>query len=432
MRGHAYLGSGRVRDADESYRHALGVVNDYPEAQVGIAQLAWRQGDLTGAREQLKNVQKQHPDVAASWSLLGEMALSEGKADEAEKAFSKAIALRHYVNTDVAKRALARAQQGKYDEADEDLRTLKKYGLRKHPYVNYVAGINYFKQRKYRQAEAEFQSAINRVPDFYQATMYLAATNLILGNLEQALQFAQKASSQAPYAVGPQRILAAVYLRQSKLEEADQILQQARARHANDAEILRLSATLSWLEGDPKRAMEYAKQIEDPHSGSPGENYTLMVAKLLNNQQLDNAVDAGATGNASAQQEYVRKLLYAIEAFKARNFELAVTRAKKLHEQFPERIDPLNLLAGCYLATADWSEARKYLNEVLELDSTDPTAVKNLAKPERQQGHLDKAESLLTGYLKKKVQDQDAALLLAKLLTAKGSHKKQLTSFLMR
>ena len=190
LRGNAFIGENKLDEAAEAYHRALELEPELTSAQLGQARLAAIHGNEEEAHNSIEKALAGNPESAEAFSLLGDLELGEGNAAAAETAFSKAIKLRPYLygknNIDMVKRAQARVQLGKYAEADTDIQALKKAGLNDYPFVNYVAGLSYFYQKKYAEAAIAFDASHNMNPSYRPAEYYLAVTHYLLGNFEQA------------------------------------------------------------------------------------------------------------------------------------------------------------------------------------------------------------------------------------------------------
>jgi len=418
LRGYAYLGKGDADKASGAYARALEYSPGFAEALTGQAQLAWYADEPEKARQLVDQALSNDKGLAAAWSFLGEIELKQKDPAAAEKAFTNAIKLRYYVSSDMAKRALARANMGKFDEAHADLEFLKKHKMGSHPYVKYVEGVTYFKQEQYKEAAQEFESAVTVAPRFLEATTYLSITNFVLGNMEQALKFGQSAMAQAPYSVFLKRLVASIYIRRSEYDHAESVLREALKEKADDEETLAMLSGVAMLRGDAKKGADYAQQVASLKPDDRRAQDMVLLTKLLAGQRIDQAVMNDAQGTSNEEDDYSRQLMFALGLIRQGDPQMALERGRALHEQFPDRVDPMNVIAASYLAMAQWDNARAQLEMVLKVEPNNPSAARNLAKLETQQGHLGRADTLLTDLLQAHPQDEEAALMLGEV-TAK-------------
>ena len=425
LRGQAYVLKGQFEQARLVLERALELEPKTTEALVGMAIMQAMQREYDAARQSAALALEADPDFPEAWSILGELEWSQGKAAEAETAFGNAIQNRAYPTLDRAKRALARIQLQKFPDAEADIQELKKNGWKDHSYVNYVAGLIRFRQKQYAEAADAFEASYNADPSFMPNQMYLAISRFLLGQTQQARQHAQAVYAKAPHAQAVGRLLGAVNISLQEYAAAQDVLQATLRNAPEDKATLRMLTTISLLEGDAAQGMEYSKQLAALEPESKQAQEMFMVAKLMANQPID---APNAKKPVDEAGDYSREFLLALEAFRNNQFEAALEQAKKLHALYPDRIDPLNLIAACYLATGQWDQAKVELDKVLALQPKEPSATRNLAKVEAQRGHLDQSKTLLRSLLKERPGDEEAALLLAEIETRLGNPEASLVA----
>lgn len=417
LRGQALLAKERPGDAQQALEHALSLDDKAPQALVGMAMLHAAQRQYDKANHFLDLAIKAKPSFADAWSARGDLDLLLGKAADAEKAFSRAIEERHYPSMDLAKRALVRTQLGKFQDAQADIDNLKKLGARNDPFVNYAAGVNYFYQKKYNDALLAFQeSAANTQSPFLPTQIFLATTHLVLGNTEQALSDAKSAYLQSPDSLAAARLMGAVQMRRSEFGAAEAVLDKALRESPKDENILRMLTTTSLLQGETVKAVKYAKEAESLNPDSDQNKNMLMLAKLMDGQPSD--VDPTPKGEAqrgtdNGDRNYTREFLKAATAFRDNKIQSALERAQKLHERYPDKADPVKLMAACHLALGEWDEAKVDLEQALKIAPDDLSSVVNLAKVELQQNNPQRTRTLLKGVLDAHPGNEEVALLLA-------------------
>lgn len=361
------------------------------------------------------------PESAEGWSLLGDIRSAQDNLTEAEVAYSSAIEFRKYPALDIAKRAQVRVQLDKFADAEADINTLKQKGYKDHPYVNYVAGVNYFKQKKYSEAEQAFQASYTSLPSSLQTEVYLATTHYILGNLEQAHSFAERVYTKAPRSLRARQLLGAIQISRSELNAATEVLKTSLDDSPDNTMVLSMLGTTSLLQGDTSQGVKYAEKVLSLAPESRQAQDMLMVAKLMDGQALDKDAASDQGLPLTEGDEFTRELLYAVESFRDGNIGQALEQAQKLNEKYPDKIEPINLIAACYLAVGQWDKAKIELERVLAIQANEPSAARNLAKVEIQQGNLERARTLLKALVEEYPGDEDAILLLAVIETRLGS-----------
>ena len=90
LRGEVFFKTQRWQEAARAYQDAvtLGDSGTWPLLQ--LARCRWRLKDLDGAKGAVAAALERDPTVASAWVMLGDLAVREGKLDEAETMFERA------------------------------------------------------------------------------------------------------------------------------------------------------------------------------------------------------------------------------------------------------------------------------------------------------------------------------------------------------
>lgn len=421
LRGQAFIAKGRLDMAQQALEQALEIKADSVQALIGMAALHGYQRHYDIARLWIEKALKADSSSVDAWSTLGDLELTQGRFAEAEKAYDNAIKRRATPYFEQAKRAQVRTQLKKFQEAAADIKTLQEAGFKDHPYVNYIAGLNYFAQKNYQDAATAFQASYQAAPAFLPNRIYLATTHLMLGNTEQALNHAQLIFAAAPRSGAAKTLLGSILIRRAEYDGAKDILQKTLTNSPNDPKALGMMATVAMLEGDTANGLEYAKKLAALEPDSKQAQDMLMVAKLMAGEALDKTISQAGKQAAATGDAYTRELMLALAAFRDGKLKEVIERAKALHARYPDKVDPPKLMAACYLAAAQWDQGKTELEKVLKLQPNEPSATRNLAKVEALQGNYQQAKILLQPLLKAQPGDTEAAQLLANSETRLGN-----------
>jgi cellulose synthase operon protein C len=326
--------------------------------------------------------------------------LAQGRLNEAEKAFDQAIKHRAIPHQEQIKRAQVRIQLKKYPEAAADIKALRDAGLKDHPYVNYVAGLNDFAQGRYREALPSFEASYAVNPDYLPNRVYLATTQLQLGNTEQALSHAQQIASIAPRSVTAQGLLGSVMISRAEYGAAKEALQKILARFPDEPQALSMMATVALREGDTAKGLEYARKLAAAEPDSKQAQDMLMIAKLMAGEALDSSIHKAGAQAAAAGDAYTGELMAALAAFRDGNLKQALDSAKAMQTRYPDKVDPPKLAAAVYLAAGQWDQGKAELEKVLKLQPGEPSATRNLAKVEAIKGNDRRAKELIAPLVK--------------------------------
>ena len=421
LRGQAYVAKGQFALAQEALEQALQIKPDSLQALIGMTALNGFQRNYEVARQWVDKALKADASSADAWSALGDLEQAQGRLAEAEKAYDSAIKYRATPFLERAKRAQVRIQLKKYTEATADLKALQDAGLKDHPYVNYIAGLNYFAQKNYRDAAAAFQASYTVAPDFLPNRIYLATSQLQLGNTEQALGHAQQIAAAAPHSQTAQGLLSSVLLGRGEYAGAKEVLQNLLAKSPSDPQALAMMATVALREGDTAKGLEYAKKLAALEPDSKPAQDMLMVAKLMAGEAIDQTISQAGKQAAVTGDAYTLDFTLALAAFRDGKLKQALESAKALQARYPDKVDPPKLAAAVYLAAAQWDQGRAELEKVLKLQPGEPSASRSLAKVEAIKGNHQRAKDLMQPLVKQQPGDAEAARILAAAETRLGN-----------
>lgn len=409
MRAQALLLQGKLDEGGALLEQALQIDGRSVAALIGMSVLQVQRRDVDAARQWLARAIQAEPTSPESWSTLGDLELMQGNIPAAEAAFSKAVQYRSFPTLDQAKRALVLLQSDKIKEAEADLQALKERGYDKHPYVNYVRGLSLFRQKRYAEAAEAFGASKAANPDFMPNRMYLATTHYLLGHAEQALQHAERVQGEAPKSLSIKRLLGAIQISREEYDAAKKVLQAALAESPDDPNLLNMMATLAMLEGNPGKGLEYTNRIALLTPQSKAAQDRVLMAKFLSGQGI------GDPSREVAGDAYTGEMLRALGLFRDQRPDEALALAAKLHQRDPQKVDPLNLMAACYLITGKIEQGAAQLEKVLKLQPAEPSASYNLAKIETGKGNHTRARALLRPLVEARPGDEHAVLLLAEV-----------------
>ena len=413
LRGQAFIAKGQLDLAQQALEQALQIKSDSLPALIGMTALHGYQRHYDIARPWAEKALKSDSTSADAWSALGDLDLAQGRLAEAEKAYDSAIKHRAFPYLEQAKRAQIRIQLKKFPAAAADIKALQEAGLKDHPYVNYIAGLNYFAQKKYQDAATAFQASDTADPAFLPNKIYLATTQLLLGNTEQALTLAQQIFAAAPRSRAAKNLLGSILISRAEYDGAKDILQKTLTNSPNDPQALGMMITVAMLEGDTAKGLEYAKKLAALEPDSKQAQDMLMMAKLMAGEALDKTIDQVGKQATATHDAYTQELMLTLAAFRDSKLKEALDRAKALHARYPDKIDPPKLMAAVYLAASQWDQGKAELEKVLKLQPNELSATRNLAKVEALQGNYQRVKTLLQPLLKSQPGDTEAALLLA-------------------
>ncbi|CAK0780933.1 protein O-GlcNAc transferase [Gammaproteobacteria bacterium] len=198
--GSVLFDNSRFQDAERSYRAALALHADFPEAHYNLANVLHRQGQREAALVEYRTALSLRPDYAEAHNNLGRTLQEMDRLTEAEEALNRALALAPNL-----------------PEAHHNLGSLRHL------------------QDRLEEALSCYRHALALHPTFTLALYNLANVLRELGRVEEALPVARRAVEQAPRDAKAAIILGDVLQDLNRFEEALPHYQHALEIHADDA-----------------------------------------------------------------------------------------------------------------------------------------------------------------------------------------------------
>lgn len=371
------------------------------------------------------------PKSTEAWTLLGDLRAADDDVAGAREAYDNAVANRHYVSLLQARRALIEAQLGDFDAANKDMEQLNEAGYKNHPYFNFVSGYIAFAQGNYLVASQALEVAVAGNPEDPVAKLYLVASYMADGKLEQAQMIANQLYFAIPNSVEIARMIASISIQQQDMDAARATLGKLMEQQDDDPMALGMLGTIALMEGKGDEAIDYLKRLTALQPDNESAQSMLRLAMTMRGDFVSEIV--AASEQQVSEEEFDKVLVSAGAALQQGQLMQALAIAENLQQQFPQRVEPLNLLAAIYLMGGDWRRGKALLEQALAIDPTEPSVVKSLAKIYLRVNEEARAEQLLSAYLKENPRDQEAIGVQSELIIATRDFteaEKQLTELL--
>ena len=341
----------------------------------------------------LRSLTAKAPDFLPAWTLLGRIAFSEKKYDQAlsdlENVFSRDpenIDAR-LLQSDVW---LARRETKK---AVAELEKLDKAfpGL---PQVKYRFAQACLQDNKPAQAATALDQALAVNPNYAEAILLRAEVNLRTGHAPAAISALEAVLKSNADFKQAQLLLADAYRVSGRFDDAASIFRQQIETRPNAPEPY-FFLGLTQLQQD--KMEEARKSFEKMLEVSPDN--LLAVEQLVN---LD---------------------------LKARDFAAATHRVQAQLEKHPDRAASYILEGRLRMAQTEWKEAESALNKALELDPNAAAAYDMLVSSYLATNQLPEAVRELEVVLAKSPRNQSALMTLATILEKQKDYPKARTAY---
>lgn len=221
-----YFSIGVLDHAEKDFALALSLEPECAACDLGLAQVAEKQGISEKALAYLIQAKKIDPDNPEVLFEFGKVCLQRDLLKDAVPALEKAVQLQPDRDPYVYTLASADVGQGNLTEAASLLTRL----LQKHPQdagLNYAMGAVYYLQAKFAEAESSLKHSLQAQPDQAAASYYLGITYDATGDDTQAVTVLEGLLQRHPEHGLAHVKLGSILLREHKYEEARQNLEKA-------------------------------------------------------------------------------------------------------------------------------------------------------------------------------------------------------------
>ncbi|MCB1873183.1 MAG: PEP-CTERM system TPR-repeat protein PrsT [Gammaproteobacteria bacterium] len=414
----ALISGQKLDEATDKVNWALAVQPDAVEAITEKARIVLARGDADNSRSILEALLQQQGDYAPSWSLLGDLERSQGRLEEAESAYGKAIERWRNNTADYLKRAVVRVDLKKYNQAQEDI-DLIKLRLPKYFEVHYLQGLVHFHQQRYPEAKEAFEFSVAQNKDFLPAQFYLGATLLELGNINQADIYLSGFHRDNPNSVAGRMLLAQIRHTEGRFDEVVKLVQPVVSSDIADINAINLLANAYIQLAQVKQAIGLYRKALSLQPESAGAHLRLAAALLLDGdtatavEQLNGALALDPTDQSAyglLVQHYAKQ----------KEWETAEKISADNLERNPEAAKAHSIAGELHLAAGRIEAAKAEFAKVAELSDGDVFANQNLAAIAIAAGDAESAEQKYEVVLAKQPDHLDTLMKLAFLYEKQG------------
>jgi putative PEP-CTERM system TPR-repeat lipoprotein len=413
LRGIAYLAKQQGAAASEAFQQALALQPGQPQALLGQATQALAENKPDQARQLLDQLLASAPTYSRAWLLSGNLEQSQGRLENAEAAYSKAIEHSPLPIDAQLRRALIRIDRKDYAGASADIAAVRKL-VPEHPAMFYAQGLLDFQQKKLAEAQSGFDQALKANPNHLQALFYRGATHLAQGHWQQAEMDLQRVHSSLPNLEPATKLLVEALFRLDRPAEAEAVLQPLLAKQPTDLALLEQMARLKTAQGDHAAAKHYLQQIiaQQPEAALPQAQ---LGASLLQQGEADVALAALEKAVKLDPTLHQADVTLILGYLQNRKFDEALAAANRLQANLPDKAGPWNLVGFAQLGKNQPDQARQAFQQALKLQPGQPMATSALAQLALQAGQPDQARAYLQETLKQLPDHPPTLLRLARL-----------------
>jgi tetratricopeptide (TPR) repeat protein len=276
-------------------------------------------------------------------------------------------------------------------------------------------GDVYFKDRKYREAVAEYDKAIRFSPDDPHIVRQLGLAHFSLGEPEDAFAYLTKSELLKPGDPEVSISLGKIYLANRRPDDAVREAKLVLASDPRNADALDVVASAYLNQNDPAMAIETYRRLVELFPRSAERHYALGVSLVAAQRNADARRELEtALGLAPDHLEAVR-LLVNLDLLEKRP-DAALARVEKQIAVAGRTPKLVLLLAGVQGARGDQASAEAIYQEAIRLDP----------------GHTEASVALANFYLTTGKLDQALALIESALTTEKSANAYELRGIILQ
>jgi len=399
LRGQAYLATGSLTEAQDSFSKALSSHPDDADAELGLAQTAIISGDQDEGKKLLNTFLEKHPDNLRARVLRGQLLKQQLQVEPALVDFDYVLKQEPNNLRALIGRTIIYLQQAKYDAASKDLDVLNK-AAPANPLAIYLNGVSAFQQQKMEEAEEYIRQVLNLIPNHPQSQLIYGAIMYGNGELVQADEYLSRALAALPKHLPTIKLLGATRVKLRQYNKAIEVLEPGVTDFPEDGQIRAMLGNAYLQTGRFEEGSKLlAKAVEQmPDLASLR---TQLAFGLLARGDTKSAIDELQSAVDLGQDLIQADVLLVLSHIKNKELDQALKASQALEKRSPDSPLARNLTGLAYLASGDEDKARGKFLEALEADPKFVTALINIARIELSHNRLDKTKALFQQVLEK-------------------------------
>lgn len=392
----AYTGLGGVfyaqkdlKQADSAFQKAAGLAPAWSGNGVRYAQFKFRTGDTADSERLLRDIVARTPLYLPAWMALAQLSASENDYSNAMTELDNVFSCDPRNFDGLLFQGRLELLQDRAADAVADYKQMSAI-YADAPSVLYALAQAYLANNQTNEADSALTQALDIKPDFADAILLRAETEISHGNPARAIVILNQLVRRQPDLPQAWMLLANAYRLQGAPDNAIQIYQNLESSYPDMAQVPVLLGCLLFQQNQPNAARaEFQKALRIQPEFVPA------VEQLV---ELDLAQKQYAAALQSVQQLIVRDPNLAVSQLllgttlaaggETARAESALTQAIKLQ---PDSQAAYLLLAQLYVQAGRSQKALEQLQIALDKDPADAAAVMLKALIESSLGHYEDA-----------------------------------------
>lgn len=429
LRGSAYLGLGKIKEAKESFALALAADPAFPDALIGSAKQAVADGNIAAATIFAEQAVDKNPTNVDVWLFKGDLMRMERKPDEALLAYATVIKLQPTNIIPYVSRALVYADKGNFDAANAELASARKQDA-KSLQVTYTQALLESGQGKHAAALESVQQVLRVAPDHMPSILLAGSTQYALGANQQAEQHLKRYLERAPGNKYASKLLIATLLKTGDTARALKVLTPMLPDGEKDPQLLTLAGEAYLLERDYKKSTEYFQKASAIAPNAAIIRTGLGMSKLGQGENASGIAELELATTLDPKPA-MPGILVVTTHLRLGEYDKALAAIARLEKTQPNNALVQNLKGGAYAGKRDFAAARTSFEKALAMQPDFFPAVSSLAMLDVQDKKPDVAKKRLETFREANKTDMRPMQALSQLALSQG-HKEEAITWLQK
>lgn len=385
--GQRYSAQGKDREAAIQFANALKIDKNFAEAHYALAQTYLHMGALSGAFSELRRTVDLQPANYKARIDLGNMYLAGGKSDDAQAQASAVLAAQPNNADAHALDARIAARQGQKDLALAEIRRALELAPNEASLHETFALLEAGDAAQGSSVEAELKKAVVLDPKSVSAKLLLAAFYVKNNRLQDAEQASWSAVATDPRSLGARETLVQIILKQGDQARAEQVLRQAANDLADNPQGVRMLADYYAGSGQIDKARaEFASLAKKyPKNLSVQEGYVRILLNVRDYATAQNVINGLMKKNGKDPQVAVLNGIVLLNNGKAGD---AVNALQDAANNAPKDAFIQLWLGKAALSKGDHALAERSFRQAVQLNPRELEALEELARIAGQRGDM--------------------------------------------
>lgn len=386
--GERYSAQGKYREAAIQYLNALKVDKNFADAHYALAQAYEHLGQISGAYGELMHTVDLQPANYKARIDLGNLLIAAGRTDDAQ-AQANAVMAAQPNNPDVhALLSAIAVRRGQKDQAAIEMQHAIELDPSRAAFHEDLALLDSGDATKSASVEDELKKAVALDPQSVNARLILAAFYVRNNRMAEAEKVSWEAVATDPKSLAARANVAEVILKEGDQARAEQVLRQASQDFVNDPQGVRILADYYAGSGqmDKARAEFASLAAKYPKNVSVQKGYIRALLEIKDFATAQTVVTALMKEHPKDPEIAGLNGIVLLNAGKANDAVNALQNAVK---DSPKDAFLQYWLGRAALANGDIALAEKSLREAATLSPSRLEAEEELAQIARQRGDAD-------------------------------------------